>query len=576
MARGGRDPKDPGMSPLKAGLLAGIVILVFSFFGFSRYNPFEDKYEFTATFQSANNLQPKSPVRVAGVDVGKVKKVEPLPGGTGAARVTMEMDKKGLPLHKDAQLKIRPRIFLEGNFFVDVQPGTPSSPILEDEGKIPVQQTATPVQFGDILTSLQRDVRSDLQTFFKEYAREGLGNGGAEAYNRMLTDAPEALRNVSIANEATLGERPHDLSRLLRGQQRLFSQLAASPETLKDLVTNLNLTAEALGRNDAQLQASVPALRDVLAVGQPALVSLNDALPTLRVFSREALPGVRSSGPTIRASMPFIRQARLLVRPQELRGLAADLRRAIPDLARVNRASIPLLDNQRALSACTSEVLVPFAREPIPAPELADQYPDSTNQPFYKQAPRGLVGLAGESRINDANTPYFHVQFSSGPANLLVYNEGGEQAFAGVSSPPEGVRPIRPDKRPVFRPGTPCETQEPPDMNAAGGTPDQMFTAQGDVIPNGVIPPGLVPPLPKATAEAPKEQQLQLQWIQEATRLNAQGKNVPSPIGYSVKNYPRKLREAGWATTTKGKLYPRGNKKARAEAETAGQKESVR
>jgi phospholipid/cholesterol/gamma-HCH transport system substrate-binding protein len=569
MARGGRDPRDPGMSPLKAGLLAAIVVLVFSFFGFSRINPFADPYEFTATFQTANNLQPRSPVRVAGVDVGKVTKVEPLPGGTGAARVTMQMQKKGLPIHRDAHLKIRQRIFLEGNFFVDLQPGTPGSPELEDGGRIPVQQTATPVQFSEILTALQADTRSDLQTFFREYALEGLGNGGAEAYNRALTNAPEALRNVSIANEASLGERRHDLSRLLRGQQRLFDQLAASPETLKDLVTNLNLTAEAFGRNDAALQATVPALRDVLRVGQPSLVALNDALPTLRVFSREALPGTRSSGPTIDASLPFIRQARLLVRRQELRGLAADLRRAIPDLARVNRGTIPLLDNQRALSACTRKVLVPFAKEPIPAPQHADKHPDSTNQPFYKQAPRGLVGLSGESRVTDANTPFFHVQFSSGPANLLVYNESGTPAFAAVSSPPEGVRPIRPDKRPVFRPGTPCETQQPPDLAAAGGTPDQMFTPTGELIPGGVIPPGLVPPLPKAIAEAPREQQLQIAWIQEVARLKAQGRGAPDPLAFSVENYPRELRRVGLATTPKGKIYKRGDAKDRARAMAA-------
>ena len=34
-----------------------------------------------------------------------------------------EIDDKGLPIHKDATAKIRPRIFLEGNFFVDLQPG---------------------------------------------------------------------------------------------------------------------------------------------------------------------------------------------------------------------------------------------------------------------------------------------------------------------------------------------------------------------------------------------------------------------------------------------------------------------
>ena len=42
-------------------------------------------------------------MRIAGVEVGKVKKVEPVEGGkTGAANVTMEIQDKGLPLHKDA------------------------------------------------------------------------------------------------------------------------------------------------------------------------------------------------------------------------------------------------------------------------------------------------------------------------------------------------------------------------------------------------------------------------------------------------------------------------------------------
>ena len=563
MARGrGRDPKDPGMSPLKAGLLAGIVILVFSFFGFSRYNPFSDPYEFTATFESANNLQPKSPVRIAGVDVGKVKSVEPLPGGTGAAKVKMEIQKKGLPIHDDAQLKIRPRIFLEGNFFVDLQPGTPGADKLDDGGSIGIQQTATPVQFGDILTALQSDTRADLQTFFREYAIEGLGNGGAEAYNRALTNAPEALRNVSIANEASLGQRPHDLSRLLRGQQRLFDQLATSPEVLKDLITNLNLTAEAFGRNDAALQASVPALRDLLRVGQPALVALNNTLPTLRVFSREALPGVRSSGPTLDASLPFIRQARLLVREEELRGLAADLATAIPDLARVNKGTIPLLDQQRALSACTSEVLVPFAKTPINDPDFAGKFPDASGQPFYKQGPRGFVGLSGESRVADAVGPQFHVQFSTGPANIVIQNEG-QSVFAGTSNPPEGVRPLRPNRRPVFRPGTPCETQEPPNLDAPGGTPDQVVLANGTEVIGGIIPG-----LPKTAQGSPTaEQQLKAEWAKQYLRSKATGGGLPDPFNVSAKTYRRMLKEAGLATTDKGKIYKRGDEDARAKAE---------
>ena len=42
----------------------------------------------------------------------------------------MSINPNGLPIHADATAKIRPRIFLEGNFYVDLHPGTPSAPVL--------------------------------------------------------------------------------------------------------------------------------------------------------------------------------------------------------------------------------------------------------------------------------------------------------------------------------------------------------------------------------------------------------------------------------------------------------------
>ena len=46
--------------------------------------------------------------------------------GTNAAVLTMEIKDAALPIHEDATAKIRPRIFLEGNFFVDLKPGSPA------------------------------------------------------------------------------------------------------------------------------------------------------------------------------------------------------------------------------------------------------------------------------------------------------------------------------------------------------------------------------------------------------------------------------------------------------------------
>ena len=109
-------------------MIAIVIVGVATFFGFTRYNPFADPYELTATFESANNLKPKSPVRDRRRRGRQGQEGRADRRGSGAARVTMEIEEAGLPIHKDAQLKIRPRIFLEGNFFVDIQPGTPSAP----------------------------------------------------------------------------------------------------------------------------------------------------------------------------------------------------------------------------------------------------------------------------------------------------------------------------------------------------------------------------------------------------------------------------------------------------------------
>src|SRR3954464_14650986 len=472
-----------GMSPAKAGIIAIIVIALATFWGFTRFNPFKSPYELKATFHTANNIQPKSPVRIAGVNVGVVKEVKPLGDGKGAT-VTMEIQDMGQPIHTDAEMKIRPRIFLEGNFFVDIQPGSPSAPALKSGANVPVQQTSTPVQLGDVLTALQSDTREDLRTLIFEYATKGIGNGGAEAYNKALDSAPEAFKSSSIANEATLGERPHDLSYVLRGQQRLSEELSANPAVLKDLVTQLNVTFAAFAREDSALRATIPALRDVLTVGRPALVSLDSALPSLRAFARDALPGTISSGPTIDASMPFIHQVRLLVRPQELRGLVADLRPTIPALARLNTSTIPFLNEGRALSRCQNKVIVPFANTPIPDPD----FPSNSGQTFYQQTARGLVGLAGESRLTDADTPMFHAQIGAGATTVLNTNDRGQSVFATAPGPPIGTRPARPARRPVFRPNIPCETQQPPDLNAPAGSPSQSVTQ--------TIPGGLLPPLP--------------------------------------------------------------------------------
>jgi phospholipid/cholesterol/gamma-HCH transport system substrate-binding protein len=460
-----------GISPYKAGILALVLIALLAYFGFTKANPFAHPFELKAVVDDARNLQSRSPVRIAGVEVGKVTKVEPVQESAAAAEVTMELEEDALPLREDAEVKVRPRLFLEGNYFVDLKPGTPSAPELEDGDTVPRDQTSASVSFSEVLGLLQSDVRTDLRTLLYELGTKGLvEGGGAAGFNRAVPYFRPAYRLSALANDALLGLDPRrDQRRVLRGQQRTLSALASDPEALKELVTDLDTTAGALARQDVALEQSVPALRDTLRVALPTLASVNAALPTLRVFAREAIPGVRSSTPTLELAIPWIRQQRALMSEDELKGLARSLRRAIPSLVTLNRRQLPFLGQSRALASCSNHVLTPFSRSRIPSAE-----PGNSGHEVRRQVFRGLVGLAGESRNHDANTPFFHIQ-TVAPTKL---------------GPPTGrlepLSPPNPNVPPPHRPDVPCETQEPPNLDAPDG-------------------PGLAPPLgpPREPAEKP-------------------------------------------------------------------------
>jgi phospholipid/cholesterol/gamma-HCH transport system substrate-binding protein len=493
-----------GLSPFRAGVIAMVIIVVATYFAFARANPFAQPYELNAVFNTVSNLKPEDEVRIAGVEVGTIKTVEPVAPGEDGTRVSMEIEKFGLPIHSDAELNVRPRIFLEGNEFLDVRPGSPSAPVLESGATIPVNQTSVPVQFGQVLSVLESDTREDLRTFFAEFALKAQKGGGARGFHDSIKYWEDAYRDTAITSDATLGTREGDLSRVLRGQGRTFEALSESPEDLQGLITNFNTTAAAFAREDDDLEAAIPALRDMLAVGRPALASLNDTLPGVRRFASEALPAARSSRATIPETFPFIRQLRLLFRPAELRGLVDDLKPTIPALTRLNRRADPMLQETRTMSRCSNQVLLPFARTPIPTgtpgPERADNPnadrrrivapggldfpydPDSSGQPFAEQSPRSFVGLGGESRQSDANGKIIRVNFKLDNAATLFRPTspatGGP--FVNLGGVDEESRPAPPAphgdhelgyRRPVFRPDFPCELSPPPDLRAASVTP---------------------------------------------------------------------------------------------------------
>ena len=139
-------------------------------------------------------------------------------------------------------------------------------------------------------------------------------------------------------NQATLGTETHDLSKLIAGQQKVFSALSGREAQLKDLVTNFNITMAALASQSSNLSETVRQLPRVLAAAQPALDNLNAAFPPTRAWALEMIPGVEETPATIEAGFPWVRQARALLEPSELQGLAKILKPTVPTSPRSSPA----------------------------------------------------------------------------------------------------------------------------------------------------------------------------------------------------------------------------------------------
>jgi virulence factor Mce-like protein len=447
--------RDRGPSPFAVGVAVIVIAILATYLGFTKDIPLVNTpYEVKAAFRDTSGINKGSPVRIAGVDVGKVTNIEHTSAGAQSATVTFAITDKGLPIYADASVKIRPRIFLEGNFFVEVAPGSPGAGELRENATIPADRTASPVQFDQVLAALKSDTRNDLRQVFVEVGK-AQDAGGAEAFNRSLPDQPAAYKFTAIVTEALLGSSPRDLSSLVR-DGGITAQALNEPRKLSRLVADFNATAGAFADRQAALTTAVGELPRTLRAATPALDSLNDAFPDVRRFARDARPGIRSLGPTVRATLPLVRQLRGLVQDRELGTLSRNLRSATPPLTQVAKTGVSVLSELRALASCTSNVLVPFGDSKL----VDEAFP--TKGPVYEDLAKFLPGLAGESRSFDANSQYFKVLGTGGAETLNL----GNGLFGTIAEPLVGNNPPPIRQRPPLKPEVPCETQEPPDLRS--------------------------------------------------------------------------------------------------------------
>jgi ABC-type transporter Mla subunit MlaD len=390
----------------------------------------------------------------------------------------MHIDPNGLPIHADATMRIRPRIFLEGNFYVELHPGNPGAPTLTSGSTLSAANTSGPVQLDRVLSSLNSDSRVNLQTLLR-----GLGaalNGpptaaqdasqdptlrgltGGQGLNESLKYSADAFRASTIVNEALLGTQRHDLSGVIRGNEQFFKGLGASPPDLAGLITTFNATMATLASRQAELSQTIAVLPPLLRNTNSSDTALDASFAPTKAFAKAFLPGIEQLDPTIGYALPWLAQATALSSPTELRGLLRSLTPAVQETSSTFSSTKTFVASADQLARCFTNTLIPTGNEVIKDP------PVTTGQRVYQELFQSAVGIGGAAQNFDGNGRYIRASAGGGAIRAATPSlpQNGP-LYGNFVAPPIGTRPAFAGTPPPLRRDVPCYLNPVPNLSSA-------------------------------------------------------------------------------------------------------------
>jgi phospholipid/cholesterol/gamma-HCH transport system substrate-binding protein len=315
-------------------------ILLFLWLSFGGSVPLKPQsYRMKAEFPEAATLVAEADVRLAGVNVGKVKKKTLLKQG---ARTEVELEIKNAyaPIPKDSRAILRQKTLL-GETYVELAPGNPKKGMLPDGGKLANNQVEGTVQLDEIFNAFDKPTRQAFQEWVRELAKATKGGRGQDLNDSFgnlegfAVDGSQLLEQLSIQSTA--------VQRLIRNTGVVFGAINQRQGALRQLVINSNNTFQATASRDE-------ALAETFRIFPTFLDESKATLARLETFSRRTRPLVNEFKPAADDLGPTVRDLGDLA--PDLEGLFRDLnplirasRTGVPDLTRVLKGAEPLFES---------------------------------------------------------------------------------------------------------------------------------------------------------------------------------------------------------------------------------------
>jgi virulence factor Mce-like protein len=315
-------------------------LLLFLWLSFGGSIPLRPEgYRFTAKFPEAATLVEQADVRLAGVNIGKVKTRE-LDKASGRTLVEMEVDEKYAPIPRDTRAILRQKTLL-GETYVELTPGNPDAGMLEDGEQLAKSNVNITVELDEIYRIFDRPTRRNFAKWIQEGSVVVSGDYGEDLNDAIGNLAPFATDGARLLE--ILEDQEGAVSGTIKNTGRVFNALAAEEGQLRGLIENGNQTFAALASRDE-------ALAETFEVFPTFLRESRATLARLETFSRDTRPLVNQLKGPVDDLGPTVRDLGELA--PDLERLFGDLdpliragNRGLPDGARFLRGAEPLFES---------------------------------------------------------------------------------------------------------------------------------------------------------------------------------------------------------------------------------------
>ncbi len=231
--------------PLRLGIVSIIVLgaLLLLSFSFKRLPFIANSYSLTAEFADAAGLIRDNEVRVAGIKVGRVTRIE-----LGRDRVLVNLEiRRGTEIPSGSTAEISLKTIL-GTKFVVIDARKPGRALGEGD-RIPLAQTSIPFEIYQVANSAV-DLLTDVD-----------GKQLNDAFKALADVTADPNRNVARTLEGasevlgTLGGKRDAIDTLIKQGEKVLAALDGSTPDIVKIIEHSNVVMEVLARRRSTVQA---------------------------------------------------------------------------------------------------------------------------------------------------------------------------------------------------------------------------------------------------------------------------------------------------------------------------------